>query len=125
VADKFPFLSDAWFDAAGKLIKDGRITRGYLGIAGQTVPVHRRVVRFFHLPVDTAVLVVGVEPDSPARWAGLRDGDLITAYNGVDLPDIDKLHRILTESEVGARAELTVIRRTQKLSLDIVPARAA
>jgi S1-C subfamily serine protease len=110
---------------AGKLIKDGRITRGYLGIAGQTVPVHRRVVRFFHLPVDTAVLVVGVEPDSPAQRAGLREGDLITAYNGVDLPDIDTLHRILTESEVGARAALTVIRRTQRLTLDIMPAQAA
>jgi hypothetical protein len=38
---------------AGKLIRDGHITRGYLGIAGQTVPVHRRVVRFFHLPIET------------------------------------------------------------------------
>ena len=110
---------------AGKLIKDGHITRGYLGIAGQTVPVHRRLVRFFHLPVETAVLVVGVEPDSPAQRAGLREGDLLIAYNGRELPDVDTLHRILTEDEVGARAELGVIRRTQKLSLDIIPARAA
>jgi S1-C subfamily serine protease len=110
---------------AGKLIKDGHITRGYLGIAGQTVPVHRRLVRFFHLPVETAVLVVGVEPDSPAQRAGLREGDLLVAYNGRELPDVDTLHRILTEDEVGARAELGVIRRTQKLSLDIIPAQAA
>jgi S1-C subfamily serine protease len=110
---------------AGKLIKDGHITRGYLGIAGQTVPVHRRLVRFFQLPVETAVLVVGVEPDSPAQRAGLREGDLLIAYNGRELPDVDTLHRILTEDEVGARAELGVIRRTQKLSLDIIPAQAA
>jgi S1-C subfamily serine protease len=110
---------------AGKLIKDGHITRGYLGIAGQTMPVHRRLVRFFHLPVETAVLVVGVEPDSPAQRTGLREGDLLVAYGGRDLPDVDTLHRILTEDAVGARAVLTVIRRTQKLSLDIVPARAA
>jgi S1-C subfamily serine protease len=110
---------------AGKLIKDGHITRGYLGIAGQTVPVHRRLVRFFRLPIETAVLVVGVEPDSPARRAGLREGDLVVAYNGRDLPDVDTLHRTLTEEEVGARAQLTVIRRTERLSLEIVPARAA
>ena len=110
---------------AGKLIKDGHITRGFLGIAGQTVPVHRRLVRFFHLHIETAVLVVGVEPDSPAQRAGLREGDLLVAYNGRDLPDVDTLHRILTEDEVGVRAELGVIRRTQKLSLDIIPAQAA
>ncbi len=110
---------------ASRLIRDGRIARGYLGIAGQTVPVHRRLVRFFHLPSETAVLVAGVEPDSPARRTGLREGDLITAYNGVDLPDIDALQRILTEGEIGARATLTVIRRTQELTLDIVPTRAS
>ena len=110
---------------AGKLIKDGHITRGYLGIAGQTVPIHRRLVRFFHLPLETAVLVVGVEPDSPAQRAGLREGDLLIAYNGRELPDVDTLHRILTDDEVGARAQLDVIRHTQKLSLDIIPAQAA
>jgi S1-C subfamily serine protease len=110
---------------AGKLIKDGHITRGYLGIAGQTVPVHRRLVRFFHLPVETAVLVVGVEPDSPAQRAGLRAGDLLVTYNSRELPDVDTLHRRLTEGEVGARAQLEVIRHTQKLSLDIIPAQAA
>ena len=110
---------------AGKLIKDGHITRGFLGIAGQTVPVHRRLVRFFHLPLETAVLVVGVEPHSPAQRAGLREGDLLIAYNGRELPDVDTLHRILTEDEVGARAELDVLRHTQKLSLAIVPAQVA
>jgi S1-C subfamily serine protease len=66
-----------------------------------------------------------VEPDSPARRAGLREGDLLISYNGRELADVDTLHRILTENEVGTRAELGVIRRTQKLSLDIVPAQAA
>jgi S1-C subfamily serine protease len=109
----------------GKLIKEGHITRGYLGIAGQTVPVHRRLVRFFRLPVATAVLVVGVEPDGPARQAGLREGDLIVAYDGKELPDIDTLHRLLTEKAVGAEASLTVIRRTQRLELKVTPVRAA
>jgi S1-C subfamily serine protease len=110
---------------AGRLIRDGKITRGYLGIAGQSVPLHRRVVRFFRLPLETGILVVGVEPDSPAQRAGLREGDLLIAYSGHDVPDVDKLHRILTEDQVGATAEMTVIRGTQKLTLGIVPAQAA
>ena len=51
----------------GKLIHEGRIRRSYIGVAGQNVPLHRRVVRFHDLPVDSAVFVVSVEPDSPAR----------------------------------------------------------
>ena len=110
---------------AGKLIRDGVVTRGYLGIAAQSVPLHRRVVRFFRLPVETGVLVVGVEPDSPAQRAGLREGDLLIAYGAHDVPDVDALHRILTEETVGAPAEMTAIRGTQKLTLGIVSAKAA
>src|SRR5204863_8494105 len=59
---------------AGWLIKDGRIRRSYIGVAGQDVKVHRRVVRFYNLPIDSGLLVVSVESDSPAAAAGLREG---------------------------------------------------
>src|SRR6058998_3791722 len=55
----------------GKLIHEGRIRRSYLGVAGQNVPLHRRVVRFHDLPLESAVFVVSVEPDSPGALAGL------------------------------------------------------
>src|SRR5205085_6440930 len=48
---------------AGRLIQDGRIRRGYLGIGGQTVSVQRSLLRFFNLAVETGVLVASVEPD--------------------------------------------------------------
>jgi S1-C subfamily serine protease len=110
---------------ASRLIRDGHIVRGRLGVAGQTAPVHRRLVRYFELPSDTAVLVAGVEPGSPARRAGLRDGDLIVAYDGDPLPDVDALHRLLTEDAIGRPAVLTVIRRTQRLELAVTPEEAA
>src|ERR1041385_6763511 len=66
---------------AGWLIRDGRIRRGYIGVAGQNVPIHRRIVRFYGLPLETAVLVVSVEKNSPAERTGLREGDLIVAFN--------------------------------------------
>ena len=93
-------------------------------MAGQNVPLHRRVVRFHGLTHDSAILVVSLEADSPAQRAGLQDGDLIVALDGQPVAGIDDLHRILTDARVGARATLTVLRGTAKLDLAIVPEEA-
>jgi len=106
---------------AARLMRDGRITRSYIGVGGQSVPVHRRVVRFYDLPVESGVLVVGVEKGSPAETSGLQDGDVIVAYGEKPVSTVDDLHRILTDEQVGKRSELTIIRRTEKLTLPIVP----
>jgi len=67
---------------AGRLIRDGKITRGYLGVAGQDVPLHRRVVRFHDLRAERGILVISVEEESPAQRAGLLEGDIIVAFAG-------------------------------------------
>src|SRR5689334_8895772 len=107
---------------AGRLIRDGKIRRGYIGVAGQNVSVHRRVVRFFNLPVDTGVLVASIERVSPAEKAGLAVGDVIVGYAGVPVAGIDDLHRLLTDATIGVAAPLTVIRRAEKLDLEVAPA---
>src|SRR6202161_441872 len=61
---------------AGWLIKDGKIRRSYIGVGGQNVKLHRRVIRFHNLPVETGLLVVSLEPGSPAEHAGLQVGDV-------------------------------------------------
>jgi S1-C subfamily serine protease len=106
---------------AGWLIKDGVIHRAYLGIGGQTTKIHRRVVRHFNLPVETGMLVVGVEPASPASRAGLREGDLIVEFNGQPIASVDDLHKQLTGAQVGARSPLAIIRHTEKLQMEVVP----
>ncbi|MGH6629440.1 MAG: S1C family serine protease [Burkholderiales bacterium] len=106
---------------AGRLIRDGRISRSFIGLAGQNVPLARRFVRFFNLPVESGVLVVSLEPDSPARRAGVLEGDLIVGFDGRPVAGIDDLHKLLTEEWVGRRAPLEVIRRTERLRLDVVP----
>jgi len=105
----------------GKLIHEGRIRRAYLGVAGQNVPLHRRVVRFHALPNETGVFVVSVEPDSPAGRAGVRDGDLIVAYADKPIAGIDDLHRMLTEEQAGVGASVTVIRGSKKETLAVEP----
>ncbi len=106
---------------AGRLIKDGRITRGYLGLAGQDTPLHRRVVRFHELAVERGILVASVEPDSPAERAGVLPGDVIVAFAEHPVDGIDSLHRLLVDTAVGVASTLTLIRRTDKLTMRIVP----
>jgi S1-C subfamily serine protease len=107
---------------AGRLIKDGRIRRGYIGVAGQNAPVHRLLVRSHQLKMPTGIFVVGVEQNSPAQRAGVHEGDIIVAFNDHPTPDIDALHRLLTDHPATARAGLTVVRGTDKLFLYIQPA---
>ncbi len=109
---------------ASRLLRDGRIRRSYIGVSAQTVPVHRRVVRFYDLPKESGALVISVEEDSPAKRAGLRDGDIIVALEGKPVAGVDDLHRLLTDVRVGAECLLTALRRTEKLELKIVPEEA-
>src|SRR5881409_1570263 len=105
---------------ADRLIKDGKIRRGWIGVGGQDVPLPRRVVRFHDLPVESGILVASIEPGSPAQRAGLLEGDVIVGFAGQPVGGIDALHRLLAEEQVGTRAPLTIMRRADKMMLDIV-----
>jgi len=106
---------------AGWLIKDGKFRRAVIGVAGQDVPLHRRVVRFYGLPVQTGVLVVDLEKDSPGAKAGLLSGDVIIGFNDVPVPSIAALHKLLIGKEIGVESILTVIRHTERLRLTVTP----
>jgi S1-C subfamily serine protease len=110
---------------ASRLLRDGRISRSYIGVSAQTVPIHRRVVRFYDLPKETGVVALSVEEKSPAQRAGVREGDVIVALEGHPVAGVDDLHRVLTDVRVGVSCSLTVLRQTEKLELKIVPEEAA
>lgn len=118
----FAIASNTARFVAGWLIKDGKIRRGYIGVAGQNVPIHRRIVRFYGLALETGVLVVSVEKNSPAERAGLRQGDLIVAFNGHPIGTVHHLHKVLVGEQIDVRASLTIIRHTEKLDVPILPA---
>jgi S1-C subfamily serine protease len=110
---------------AGWLIKDGKIRRSYIGVGGQNTPLHRRLVRHYQLSANSGVLVIGVAPNSPAARAGLAEGDVIVELNGQPVPSIDALHKFLTGDQIGTEAKLTIIRRTEKLIVPLIPAESA
>jgi len=106
---------------AARLIRDGKIRRSFIGVAGQDVPLQRRLVRLNGLEVESGVLVVAVEPQSPAEIAGVREGDVIVGYDDHAVAGIDTLHELLTEDKVGVKSVVTVIRRGERRILSIVP----
>ncbi|HEY4642847.1 MAG TPA: trypsin-like peptidase domain-containing protein [Thermoanaerobaculia bacterium] len=128
-------INTATFVAA-RLIRDGRITRSFIGLAGQTVPLHRRLVRFHRLDgqpesgvgqplrLSSGVLVVSLEPKSPAARGGIREGDVIISFAGNRVANVDDLHRLLTENEVGQPSEIVLIRGSEKVEKSIIPAPA-
>ena len=106
---------------AGRLIRDGRIRRSYIGVAGQNAPIARQVVRFHGLNVSSGVLVVTIEAGSPAAKSLLREGDIIVALDQSDVSSIDQLHRLLTEERIGTGARLAVLRGTERLEITVTP----
>ena len=107
---------------AERLMRDGRITRGYVGVRGQTVPLARRLVRFHALPRETGILVVQVSPQSPAQRAGLRPGDIIVCWGEEATTSVDDLQRLLTERQIGVSLEALVLRGVEALRLTLTPA---
>jgi S1-C subfamily serine protease len=118
----FAIASDTVRFVAGKLIRDGRIRRSFIGVAGQTVPIPRALARHHHLAVSSGVLVTSMEAGSPAAAAGLREGDVIFRCEDDAVTAIADLLRHLTDERVGIPTRLTVLRGHDRRQLTVVPA---
>ena len=106
---------------AAWLIKEGRVRRSSIGVAGQNVPLHPRVTRFHKLTTNQGVLVVEIEAGSPAAIAGLKKGDTIVGFKGRPIATIDDLHKQLVASEIGVPSPMMLLRDTEKLFRLIIP----
>ena len=107
---------------AGWLIKEGRIRRGYIGVAGQTTPLHRRVARFYHLANESGAMVVSIEKGSPAEQSRIRPDDVIVAFNDEPIASVHDLHKKLVGDRIGTPCKLTVLRGTEQLTIYVTPA---
>jgi len=117
----FAIASNTVRFVVSRLLRDGRIRRSYIGVAGQKVPVSRRLARHHGLAVSSGILVASVEAGSPASNAGLRDNDIIVAMASHSVSGVDDLHRLLTEERIGVPTPLVVLRGVEKREVVIVP----
>jgi S1-C subfamily serine protease len=117
----FAIASNTARFVASRLIRDGRVRRSYIGVAGQNAPIPRAVARAHQIAVSSGVMVASVESGSPAAAGGLRDGDIILAFAGSPVAAIDDLHRHLTEDRIGVAATVTILRGLSREQLTIVP----
>jgi S1-C subfamily serine protease len=99
----------------------GRVRRAYLGIAGRTRKLDRRLMRSLELPREYALEIISREPSTPAAQSDLRVGDIIVAAQGQPVEGVDALHRFLSRWTLGQTLTLSVLRRTRLFDLDIVP----
>ncbi len=117
----FAIASNTAHLVAGWLMRDGLIRRSSIGIAGQNVPLHPRVVRFHKLPASGGVQVAEIAPGSPAAVSGMKKGDIIVGFKGHAIATIDDLHKRLVASEIGVASPMMLLRGTEKLFLMVTP----
>jgi S1-C subfamily serine protease len=117
----FAIASNTARHVASLLIRDGRIRRSFIGIAGQQVPIPRAIARANQLAVISGVFVTSVEPSGPAAAGGLRDGDVILAFAGSPVTGVDDLVRYLGEDRIGVPSEVVLLRNANRAQLTVVP----
>jgi S1-C subfamily serine protease len=93
-----------------EILRHGQVRRSYLGVAGQTVPIPRRIARALLREAETAARVMSVANASPAEGAGLQSGDLLLTLDGLPITGMDHLHRLLTGETIGRRVAITALR---------------
>ena len=106
---------------ASWLIKEGRIRRSYIGVAGQDISIHERVARFHQLRQRTGILVHTVELKSAAAEAGVQQHDILVWLDHEELKSVHEMHRLLVLREPDRRSRLTVLRQNQLVHLWITP----
>ena len=106
---------------ASRLIRDGRIRRAYIGIAGQNIDVPRTMARANQVAIASAVRVDSVEKGSPAARAGLEKGDIIVAFGEVATTGVDDLHRVLGEDQINKAIDVAVIRSGRRRTIAVTP----
>jgi S1-C subfamily serine protease len=106
---------------ASQILRFGRVRRGALGIAGETIRLPRRMMLHFGLSREGAVRVAGLQDDGPAAQAGLREGDVILTLDGQPVAGIDDLYRLLSADRIHVPCRLELLREGQRASIDVIP----
>lgn len=99
------------------LVKNGKVVRGFLGVSIQDL--NQDLAQSFGIKDGKGALVSDVRDDSPAGQASLKQGDIITTYQGSPVEDAVSLQRLVTKTAVGTRVTIRVIRDGHEKDLTV------
>ena len=104
---------------ADELLRTGHVSRGYLGLGMQPVPLPEPLRRQLGLTRETGLIVVTVEPDGPAARAGVLLGDVLVALDGAPVSDLDDVQARLGSDRIGAAVPAVLVRAGARTELPI------
>ena len=99
------------------LKSDGKVARAYLGVLPQEV--NQAVAQYYGLEKPEGVLIAQVNEDTPAKKAGLEDGDIILSVDGRDIRNPSMLRNVISLSDVGHEAKLEILREGKRKTVDV------
>ena len=105
----------------GELVRHGRVRRAYIGISAAKTALPRRLRHEAGVVQESAVVVAGVEPTSPADRAGLVAGDMLLSLDGQAVTGADDLIRILTGEKIGHKVEIELLRERKRQQVSLEP----
>jgi S1-C subfamily serine protease len=108
-------------DVAACLMRDGRVRRSRLRIAGQTITLDRRIARGLDRDNANAILISEIAPGGPAAAAGFERGDVLLDFDGEALSSLDQLHRLMTHERAGRSIAVRLLRRGRLIDTTIRP----
>ena len=118
----FAVASNTASHVVSEIVRHGRVRRAFIGVAGQTVPLPRRLVLALGLGQARGVAVASLEPDSPAAKAGLQPGNIVLALDGERVTGADDLVRLLGGGRIGVATTFSVIAGSERKQVIVVPA---
>lgn len=105
----------------GKLILEGRVRRGYIGIGAQAVPLPPKWLNALEVPTKGGIQIQTVESGGPAQLAGILPGDVLVQFEGKPVDSIDLLHKTLNEESIGRKISVWLLRNGGLKSVEVVP----
>jgi len=105
----------------GKLLLEGRVRRGYLGLSGQNIQLPAQWIQAMELPTRGGIQIQQLENGSPAQQAGLQNGDVIVQFDARPVDSIDLLHKALDEASIGKKVTIWVLRNGALKQFTAIP----
>jgi S1-C subfamily serine protease len=106
---------------AGEIARHGRVRRAFIGVAGATTPIPRRIALAQGLEQSHAAQLIEIDQSGPAAQAGLLTGDLVIALDGKPVRGVADLVRALGAGMINRAVSVDFLRRSQRLRLWIGP----